>query len=648
MLLNYRMFFPKFIFSLLLLNTFFDNKRVEGFVRDRFNSSLQQQSDEEIIDNNNNNNNNYLVTTNTFIDNNHDKNLPNFLNKFGKIGVNYDLDVNDTEPSLKNQPFIYCQKFEQSSCFSKNPEDCTETVKCYATINTHLLACMAVSLYKINENGTVHEMPSIKSCWSQGASELRECHSEDECVVDTRRTGTIGLSAKFCCCRTHNCNAKFTFKSEPDYEEEEEEEEDNEIAKLLGISLTQQTLPPSQPTFHQKLQNYHWTLFIIGMIFLIILFLIISISFFAITQKIRKKITKKGVKQIRPISNGTNIREPLIGGEVTLSDGTKLKLHEMEIIEKIAEGRFGQVFKAKIGDRFLAIKQFVDNGEDSWTNEMDIHSMKSISKNDCIAEFLGGFYYEKKYMLLIKFYSKCSLYDYLKENTVTLFESLKMISSMLCGLSFLHEEMPNGPNSKPTIVHRDLKSKNILVRDDLSTCITDFGLALKCESSKTISPGQNLLQVGTRRYMSPEVLEGATEFTSFAFQQIDVYAAALVIWEVLSRTCINEENKEEKENIKNGKIENICLSSSPPPFMLPYEAEIGTNPSLSQIREHVALRKCRPRVRPTLMQNEISTSIVRTMSEMWDHEPDCRITSSCARDRSLIWLTNTRILYQIK
>jgi serine/threonine protein kinase len=48
-------------------------------------------------------------------------------------------------------------------------------------------------------------------------------------------------------------------------------------------------------------------------------------------------------------------------------------------------------------------------------------------------------------------------------------------------------------------------------------------------------------KVGTRRYMSPEVLEGATEFSSFAFQQIDVYAAALVMWEVISRTRINEE-----------------------------------------------------------------------------------------------------------
>ena len=36
--------------------------------------------------------------------------------------------------------------------------------------------------------------------------------------------------------------------------------------------------------------------------------------------------------------------------------------------------------------------------------------------------------------------------------------------------------------------------------------------------------------------MSPEVLEGATEFSALAFRAIDIYAAALVIWEVLSRT----------------------------------------------------------------------------------------------------------------
>ena len=46
------------------------------------------------------------------------------------------------------------------------------------------------------------------------------------------------------------------------------------------------------------------------------------------------------------------------------------------------------------------------------------------------------------------------------------------------GLVFLHTEI-NGPSVKPMIAHRDIKSRNILVKDDLSCCIADFGLAVK-------------------------------------------------------------------------------------------------------------------------------------------------------------------------
>lgn len=44
-----------------------------------------------------------------------------------------------------------------------------------------------------------------------------------------------------------------------------------------------------------------------------------------------------------------------------------------------------------------------------------------------------------------------------------------------------------------------------------------------------------MLQVGTRRYMAPEVLEGAINFHRDAFLRIDVYALGLVLWELLSR-----------------------------------------------------------------------------------------------------------------
>ena len=86
---------------------------------------------------------------------------------------------------------------------------------------------------------------------------------------------------------------------------------------------------------------------------------------------------------------------------------------------------------------------------------------------------------------------------------------------------------------KPAIAHRDFKSKNVLIRSDMTACIADFGLALIFEPGK--SCGDTHGQVGTRRYMAPEVLEGAINFSRDAFLRIDMYACGLVLWELASR-----------------------------------------------------------------------------------------------------------------
>jgi len=47
-------------------------------------------------------------------------------------------------------------------------------------------------------------------------------------------------------------------------------------------------------------------------------------------------------------------------------------------------------------------------------------------------------------------------------------------------------------------------------------------------------------KVGTRRYMAPEVLEGAINFTRDSFLRIDMYACGLVLWELASRCTIQD------------------------------------------------------------------------------------------------------------
>nr|CDJ94923.1 Activin receptor type-2A [Haemonchus contortus] len=115
--------------------------------------------------------------------------------------------------------------------------------------------------------------------------------------------------------------------------------------------------------------------------------------------------------------------------------------------------------------------------------------------------------------------------------------------------------------------------------------------------------------------MSPEVLEGATEFTVPAFQRIDVYAMALVLWEVLSRTRLSEDDDDV------------------PPYKQPFEEYTSPYPSLGEMRDVVVSRKLRPEFRPMATKHPVAGAIEYTIRDMWHTIADGRITASLARER---------------
>eukprot|EP00163_Fabomonas_tropica_P002712 TRINITY_DN120_c0_g1_i2.p1 TRINITY_DN120_c0_g1~~TRINITY_DN120_c0_g1_i2.p1 ORF type:complete len:1182 (+),score=291.70 TRINITY_DN120_c0_g1_i2:824-4369(+) len=83
------------------------------------------------------------------------------------------------------------------------------------------------------------------------------------------------------------------------------------------------------------------------------------------------------------------------------------------------------------------------------------------------------------------------------------------------GLVYLH-------NQKPPIVHRDLKSLNVLVDASMVCKVADFGMASFGEKGSGMS--------GTLPWMAPELMKGGHASTSS-----DVYSFAIVMWEIMSR-----------------------------------------------------------------------------------------------------------------
>lgn len=95
-----------------------------------------------------------------------------------------------------------------------------------------------------------------------------------------------------------------------------------------------------------------------------------------------------------------------------------------------------------------------------------------------IAADINGTGASTQLYLITDYHENGSLYDYLKFTTLDTQALLKLAYSAACGLCHLHTEI-YGTQGKPAIAHRDLKSKNILIKKNGTCCIADLGLAVK-------------------------------------------------------------------------------------------------------------------------------------------------------------------------
>ncbi|KFP89565.1 Activin receptor type-2A, partial [Phaethon lepturus] len=301
-------------------------------------------------------------------------------------------------------------------------------------------------------------------------------------------------------------------------------------------------------------------------------------------------------------------------------------LKPLQLLEIKARGRFGCVWKAQLLNEYVAVKIFPIQDKQSWQNEYEIYSLPGM-KHDNILQFIGaekrGTSIDVDLWLITAFHEKGSLTDFLKANVVSWNELCHIAQTMARGLAYLHEDIPGLKDGhKPAISHRDIKSKNVLLKNNLTACIADFGLALKFEAGK--SAGDTHGQVGTRRYMAPEVLEGAINFQRDAFLRIDMYAMGLVLWELASR----------------------CTASDGPvdEYMLPFEEEIGQHPSLEDMQEVVVHKKKRPVLRECWQKHSGMAMLCETIEECWDHDAEARLSAGCVEERIIQMQKLTNII----
>lgn len=282
---------------------------------------------------------------------------------------------------------------------------------------------------------------------------------------------------------------------------------------------------------------------------------------------------------------------------------------QIQLVRSIGKGRYGEVWKGKWRGENVAVKIFFTTEEASWFRETELYQTVLLRHDNIlgfIAADIKGTGSWTQLFLITDYHEKGSLFDYLSVNTLDHQEMLLLIHSIACGLSHLHTEI-FGTRGKPAIAHRDIKSKNILVKKDGSCCIADLGLAVKYISeTNEIDIAPNTHQ-GTKRYMSPEVLDETINRYSFdAYKQADIYSLALVMWEICRRTAVG------------GVIEEP---------QIPYYECVQSDPSFEEVKRVVCTENRRPQIPDRWKADDYLKVIVKVMGECWSGNPAARLTA---------------------
>ncbi|XP_025020007.1 activin receptor type-1C isoform X3 [Python bivittatus] len=277
--------------------------------------------------------------------------------------------------------------------------------------------------------------------------------------------------------------------------------------------------------------------------------------------------------------------------------------------EIVGKGRFGEVWRGKWCGEDVAVKIFSSRDERSWFREAEIYQTIML-RHENILGFIAADNKDNgtwtQLWLVTDYYEQGSLFDYLNSNTVTADGMVKLTFSIASGLAHLHMEIV-GTQGKPAISHRDLKSKNILVKRNETCAIADLGLAVKHDSIlNTIDIPQNP-RVGTKRYMAPEILDDTMNINIFeSFKRADIYSLGLVYWEISRRCSVG------------GIVEE---------YQLPYYDAVSSDPSIEEMRKVVCEQKLRPNIPNQWQSCEALRVMGRIMRECWYTNAAARLTA---------------------
>ncbi|CAN4098287.1 unnamed protein product [Withania somnifera] len=226
-------------------------------------------------------------------------------------------------------------------------------------------------------------------------------------------------------------------------------------------------------------------------------------------------------------SEGERISDRSTGSDSAKSDvrlddiaDFEIPWEDLALGERIGLGSYGEVYRGEWHGTEVAVKKFLDQditGESLEEFRSEVRIMKRL-RHPNVVLFMGAVTRSPHLSIVTEFLHRGSLYRLIHRPNNQLDERrrLRMALDAARGMNYLH-------NCSPMIVHRDLKSPNLLVDKNWVVKVCDFGLS-RMKNSTFLSSRST---AGTAEWMAPEVLRNEP-----SNEKCDVYSFGVILWEL--------------------------------------------------------------------------------------------------------------------
>ncbi|KAA8542666.1 hypothetical protein F0562_023835 [Nyssa sinensis] len=199
-------------------------------------------------------------------------------------------------------------------------------------------------------------------------------------------------------------------------------------------------------------------------------------------------------------------------------------MSQLFIGNKFASGRHSRIYRGIYKQRDVAIKlisQPEEDGELAASLEKQFTSEVALLfrlRHPNIITFVAACKKTPVFCIITEYLAGGSLRNYLHQQEPYSLPTnivLKLALDIACGMQYLHSQ---------GILHRDLKSENLLLGEDMCVKVADFGIS--CLESQCGSPKGF---TSTYRWMAPEMIK-----EKHHTKKVDVYSFGIVLWELFT------------------------------------------------------------------------------------------------------------------